>query len=64
MQEKSQIIAKYDSRREQVFRELKLPGDSENVYRYAAMELMITTESDEQFKAILEQFVNSTNGLN
>ena len=60
MQEKSQIIAKYDSRREQVFRELKLPGDSENVYRYAAMELMITTESDEQFKAILEQFVNST----
>ena len=53
-------IAKYASRRALIFNALKLSETSGNIYRYSAMELMITTKSDEQFNAILAQFINST----
>ena len=57
----SEIIEKYDKRRELIFGALKIPKESANTYRYSAMEMMITAESDEQFKDLLDTFKDHTN---
>ena len=56
----SEIIEKYDKRREVIFGTLKISKESANAYRYSAMEMMITAESDEQFRDLLDTFKDHT----